>query len=241
MRPLTQSLLGIISLLSVHAFGEGLKYENVPNFFDKLPGGQPQGGCHGGVAIDKAGDIYVTTDTPRGILVFSPDGKLVAALRRNQPVRLWRVSDLKELASLALEDPQESLAATFSADGRLLAVTYADHTIGLWDTTSGALRGVCTGHKQPAFAVAFSVDNQTLASAGADSTLRMWNVATQQELLVDRRLGAGLRELLFSPDGQLLVGGIVETPADGLRVYRAPIVPEGLLRSAKPAATANIN
>ena len=68
MRPLTQSLLGIISLLSVHAFAEGLKYENVPNFFDKLPDGQPQGACHGGVAIDKAGNVYVTTDTARGIL-----------------------------------------------------------------------------------------------------------------------------------------------------------------------------
>ena len=79
MKRITQTLLAIISLIPIHAFGEGLKYENVPNFFDKLPGGQPQGACHGGVAIDKAGNIYVTTDTARGVLVFSSDGKFQRA------------------------------------------------------------------------------------------------------------------------------------------------------------------
>lgn len=76
----THSLLGLLALFSAAtAFGAELKYEHVPNFFDALPGGQPQGPCHGGVAIDKAGNHYVTTDTPRGILVFSRDGKFQRA------------------------------------------------------------------------------------------------------------------------------------------------------------------
>ena len=79
MQRITHSLLAILSLVSIHAFAEGLKYEDIPNFFDKLPGGQPQGPCHGGVAIDNAGNIYVTTDTPRGILVYSPEGKFQRA------------------------------------------------------------------------------------------------------------------------------------------------------------------
>jgi DNA-binding beta-propeller fold protein YncE len=72
-------LAGLLSLVSLSAFAEGLKYENVPNYFDPQPGGQPQGACHGGVAIDKAGNVYVSTDTARGILVFAPDGKLLRA------------------------------------------------------------------------------------------------------------------------------------------------------------------
>jgi hypothetical protein len=32
---------------------------------------------HGGAAVDRAGNIYASTDTPRGILVFSPDGKFL--------------------------------------------------------------------------------------------------------------------------------------------------------------------
>ena len=72
-------LLSCLSLFSAHAFAESLKYEHVPNHFDTMPGGQPQGACHGGVVIDKAGNVYVTTDTARGILVFSADGKFQRA------------------------------------------------------------------------------------------------------------------------------------------------------------------
>ena len=79
MKRLTHSLLATLALLSAHAFAQGLKYELAPNFFDKQPGDQPQGACHGGVALDKAGNAYVTTDTARGILVFSPDGKFLRA------------------------------------------------------------------------------------------------------------------------------------------------------------------
>jgi len=59
--------------------------------------------------------------------------------------------------------------------------------------------------------------------AGDDSTLRLWNVATQQELLVDRRLGGALREVMFSPDGQLLAAGSsMSFQTGGIRFYRAP-------------------
>lgn len=79
MQRLASPLLALVALFAVPAFAAELKYENVPNFFDKLPGGQPQGACHGGVVIDKAGNVYVTTDTARGILVFTPDGKFARA------------------------------------------------------------------------------------------------------------------------------------------------------------------
>jgi hypothetical protein len=52
-----------------------LKFSVVPNFFEAKPGGESLGACHGAALIDKAGNIYITTDTARGILVFTPDGK----------------------------------------------------------------------------------------------------------------------------------------------------------------------
>lgn len=51
-----------------------LKFAYVPNHFPAQPDNQQIGPAHGGVAIDRAGDVYVSTDTPRGILVFAPDG-----------------------------------------------------------------------------------------------------------------------------------------------------------------------
>lgn len=42
-----------------------------------LPNGENLGPTHGGVAVDKNGLIYVTTDGPQSIFVFKPDGTLV--------------------------------------------------------------------------------------------------------------------------------------------------------------------
>jgi sugar lactone lactonase YvrE len=42
----------------------------------KLPAGKTLASTHGGAAVDKAGNIYMSSDGPEGIFVFAPDGKL---------------------------------------------------------------------------------------------------------------------------------------------------------------------
>ena len=84
MNRILPSLLGI-ALISTAAFASGLKYSITPDFFEKNPDDKPLGPCHGGVVIDKTGNIYVTTDTPRGIVVFSSRGKF---LRTVGPTRI---------------------------------------------------------------------------------------------------------------------------------------------------------
>jgi DNA-binding beta-propeller fold protein YncE len=77
----TTSLL-LCTILTAAGLTQGaeLKYSVVPKFFEENPGGSALGPCHGGVVIDKAGNMYVTTDTERGIVVFSPEGKFLRAL-----------------------------------------------------------------------------------------------------------------------------------------------------------------
>ncbi len=52
-----------------------VKFAHLPNYFPAQPDNQLLGPTHGGAAIDRNGNVYVSTDTPRGILVFSADGK----------------------------------------------------------------------------------------------------------------------------------------------------------------------
>jgi DNA-binding beta-propeller fold protein YncE len=75
MKLLASSFL--FALLSSVSFAAELKFTIAPNYFEKKPDNKQLGPCHGGAVIDKAGNIYVTTDTDRGIVVFSPDGKYV--------------------------------------------------------------------------------------------------------------------------------------------------------------------
>ena len=79
MQRIATTFLCFLFFGSISSFGKNLQFTLVPNFFDKDPGGQPLGPCHGGVVTDEAGNIYVTTDTQRGIIVFSPQGKFVRA------------------------------------------------------------------------------------------------------------------------------------------------------------------
>jgi DNA-binding beta-propeller fold protein YncE len=76
----TYTLLFVIALASTLARAGELKYSIAPNFFEDKPSGEQLGPCHGGAVIDKAGNIYVSTDTSRGIIVFSPNGKFLRAV-----------------------------------------------------------------------------------------------------------------------------------------------------------------
>jgi hypothetical protein len=46
----------------------------------KVPAGVSLGPTHGGVGVDKAGNIYVSSDGPHGILVFDKNGKYLRGL-----------------------------------------------------------------------------------------------------------------------------------------------------------------
>jgi len=78
MNPIGISLL--VSIVAFTGFAAELKYTIVPDFFKSEPAREDFGPCHGGAVIDKAGLIYVTTDTPRGVDVFSADGKFLRSI-----------------------------------------------------------------------------------------------------------------------------------------------------------------
>jgi hypothetical protein len=50
-----------------------------------LPAGTTFGGTHGAVAADKAGRVYVSTQSATGVLVYSPDGALLKTIAGEYP------------------------------------------------------------------------------------------------------------------------------------------------------------
>ncbi len=66
----------IVAILPLMGFVKrGITVTYVPNHFPAQPDGKALGPVHGGVAVDRAGNVYVSTDTSRGIVVFGSDGK----------------------------------------------------------------------------------------------------------------------------------------------------------------------
>jgi WD40 repeat protein len=69
-------------------------------------------------------------------VAFSPDGKKLASVGRDQSVRLWDVTTGKLEKSLyGHEDTVYRVA--FSPDGGQLATVSADHTLRFWDAEHG--------------------------------------------------------------------------------------------------------
>jgi DNA-binding beta-propeller fold protein YncE len=51
------------------------QFTTVPGYFPAQPDNKSLGPVHGGASVDKAGNVYVSTDSERGIVVFDKDGK----------------------------------------------------------------------------------------------------------------------------------------------------------------------
>jgi DNA-binding beta-propeller fold protein YncE len=80
MKRITPTLFTLIALVATAVSAAELKYSIVPGFFETDPEQKSLGPCHGGAVIDKAGNIYVTTDTKRGIAIYSSEGKFLRAV-----------------------------------------------------------------------------------------------------------------------------------------------------------------
>lgn len=59
-------------------------YEVVPGW-GSLPAGTSFGGTHGAIAQDKAGNIYVSTQSATGVLVYNRDGRLIRTIATAYP------------------------------------------------------------------------------------------------------------------------------------------------------------
>lgn len=59
-------------------------YDVIPHW-GALPPGKTFGGTHGGIASDKAGNIYVSTQSDSGILVYDEGGKFLRSVAKEYP------------------------------------------------------------------------------------------------------------------------------------------------------------
>ena len=57
-------------------------YRSVPGWC-QLPDGKPLGNTHGGIVIDRKGQVYFNTDTKRSIMVYSSEGSFLRAFGEN--------------------------------------------------------------------------------------------------------------------------------------------------------------
>ena len=59
-------------------------YDVVPHW-GQLPEGKQFGGTHGAISSDKAGNVYVSTQSETGIVVYDPSGRFLKTIANEYP------------------------------------------------------------------------------------------------------------------------------------------------------------
>ncbi|MGE5249391.1 MAG: hypothetical protein ACM3QS_04180 [Bacteroidota bacterium] len=153
-------------------------------------------------------------DMPNEVLGIgiSPDGKVLATIPFDGPVKLWNAQDGSLIRQLGGTGAFDTADIVFSPDGQLVA---ADTATGLflWKTADGTeLLGGNPGINS--MAVAFSPDGRFLAygEIGKKSVIVLAAPGGKEKIRTLEGHTAPVGELIFSPDGsRLLSSDWVET------------------------------
>jgi len=140
------------------------------------------------------------------IVVFSPDGSLLASGGEDQVVCLWEVATGKRLWELK-GHTNWVRAVAFHPAGKILASGGEDHMVRLWHVETGQVLSTLEGHDSWIRAVAFHPNGSLLASAGDDQTIRLWDVESGSCLAILEGHTGRVRAIAISPDGKLIASG----------------------------------
>ena len=155
-------------------------------------------------------------------VLFSPDGRTLAAGNGGGNIQLWDVVTRQNIATL--EGYREGqigkvMSISFSPDGKTLAAgggmfitTSWVGDVKLWDVVTQQNTAILEGFTGSVHSVAFSPDGKILAtSGGEDRSIKLWDMATQQNIdtfgPTDSNEHNFVISMSFSPDGSMLISG----------------------------------
>jgi DNA-binding SARP family transcriptional activator/WD40 repeat protein/energy-coupling factor transporter ATP-binding protein EcfA2 len=135
----------------------------------------------------------------------TPNGDTLAVPQQDGSVNVVDARTLASTGTIAVTPGVQLTSVTIAGDGRTLAATAADGTVGLWDLrTRRALAAPVHAVKHgPAWGATFSGDGRWMAQSGIDQVVRLWDVRRHKQLRT-LRFKTPTFDVALSPDGKTL-------------------------------------
>ncbi|MBG6067016.1 nSTAND1 domain-containing NTPase [Micromonospora ureilytica] len=138
-------------------------------------------------------------------VVFSPDGRKIAAGGRDGTIRLWDVATHRPVGAPMTGHSERIYAMAFSPDGKFLASAagFGGDT-KLWNLATGDVADIPRGAPEGGriTTMSFSPDSRLLATTSS-SRGQLWDVSTGRFRWVSKEESAYIA-VTFGPDGRLL-------------------------------------
>ncbi|HZU35422.1 MAG TPA: WD40 repeat domain-containing protein, partial [Gemmataceae bacterium] len=131
-------------------------------------------------------------------MIFSPDGKILAAQGEGNAIRVWNVASGRPIVAWKNQEP--CWFSTFSADSKALFLTSRNSPTRMRVLATGK----DMGHWPNVRALAASPDGKRLAGVPGLYTLQLWDATTGKALLTWPTHNDGVTALAFRNDGKVL-------------------------------------
>jgi WD40 repeat protein len=140
-------------------------------------------------------------------LVFSPDGRFLAAAKKNGSAEVWNLPSCA--MAFAAPVPVDAVMV-FSPDGERLLLAggelFQEGQAFLWDTATGKQLALLP-HRFPVRAAVFTADPALVVTGGDDSEVRVWHATTGRLLTTPLIQPAPVTSLALSADSRLIAVG----------------------------------
>jgi WD40 repeat protein len=158
--------------------------------------------------------ITILADVQR--IGFNKNGTWLLGAGRDGAVRIWTIGDGKEYGAPLTGHTGPVTSMAFHPNRRWLATGGADGTVRVWDLSTRTTRSRWSfGSYRQVRALAFSPDGQRLATA-LDDDVYIWQLGTAKgigPLPHNPVRSTAASELVFSPDGKILVAACAHNVA----------------------------
>ena len=139
-------------------------------------------------------------------MAFSPDSRTLASGSVDNTIRIWDITERKEIGRIEGHDGQVVSVAFHPVNNALLASGSEDRTVRLWDVATQKQQNVMRGHATKVWSVAFSPNGTTLASADEKGAVKLWDVNTGEQKGMLTAPGR-VYSVAISADGKKLATG----------------------------------